>query len=698
MRRFALSGLRMRLLLLVAFAVIPALLIKLYTGLEFRNIMATRSREGLLRLAKIAATQESQLIEGTRQVLVALAQVPELRARSTNQVACTSLLSELLKQYPTYMNIALVNLKGDVVASAQPLSKPVNVSDRSYFQRAVATRNFAMGEYQTSRITGRPNLNCAYPVYNGTGELQGVLFISIELTWLAHLAEEASLPAGASLTVVDREGTILLRHPDGAEWVGKSALGEPVTKALIEGSLEGTADAEGPDGSPWIYAYTSLGGAARGVRVTVGRPRDLAFADVNRVFTRTFMALGLIALLAFAAALIGAQVFILRPVNALVDASRRLGSGDLGARGGLPDERGELGELARSFDEMAASLQQREVEREAAQAALRREDEFTNTVMDTAEALIVVYDREGNILRFNSACERATGYSFEELRGRPFWEFLVPPDEMDAVMTRFRLLQAGSFPNKGESHRITKSGERRLISWANTALLDDAGEVEFIIATGIDITDLRKVEDELRLDERRMQTLLALGEMGDASLQEITDYAMEEGVKLTSSTIGYIAFANEDETVLTMHSWSKTAMQQCAIVDKPIIYPVVTCGVWAEPLRQRKPVIMNDYQAPDPRKKGYPAGHVEVTRHMGIPVFEGDRVVAVAGVGNKTIVPSITISDGNGGANYQVTQQNFTTGTINSAEAAISIPKSAACSIRNWDSPNDSGYSRWSLR
>jgi signal transduction histidine kinase len=129
--------------------------------------------------------------------------------------------------------------------------------------------------------------------------------------------------------------------------------------------------------------------------------------------------------------------------------------------------------------------------------------------------------------------------------------------------------------------------------------------------------------------------LLTLGEMGEASLQEITDFAMEEGVKLTKSTIGYIAFTNEDETVLTMHSWSKTAMAQCSIVDKPIIYPVVTCGLWAEPLRQRKPILTNDYQAPDPLKKGYPTGHVEVTRHMGIPVFDGERVVAVAGVGNK---------------------------------------------------------------
>ena len=81
-------------------------------------------------------------------------------------------------------------------------------------------------------------------------------------------------------------------------------------------------------------------------------------------------------------------------------------------------------------------------------------------------------------------------------------------------------------------------------------------------------------------------------------MQEITDFALEEAVRLTESEIGYLAFMNEDETVLTMHSWSKTAMEQCAIIDKPIVYPVETTGLWGEAVRQRQPVVTNDYAAP----------------------------------------------------------------------------------------------------
>jgi PAS domain S-box-containing protein len=141
--------------------------------------------------------------------------------------------------------------------------------------------------------------------------------------------------------------------------------------------------------------------------------------------------------------------------------------------------------------------------------------------------------------------------------------------------------------------------------------------------------------EDRRLDQQRLEALVQLNEMEDAPLQEITDFALEEAVRLTRSTIGYLAFMSEDEKVLTMHSWSKEAMQECAIIDKPIVYQVAETGLWGEAVRQRKPVVTNDYAAPNPLKKDCPAGHVLVRRHMNAPIFEGKRIVAVAGVGNK---------------------------------------------------------------
>jgi signal transduction histidine kinase/DNA-binding response OmpR family regulator len=146
---------------------------------------------------------------------------------------------------------------------------------------------------------------------------------------------------------------------------------------------------------------------------------------------------------------------------------------------------------------------------------------------------------------------------------------------------------------------------------------------------------LRRSEKGLRLDESRLEGLLRLSQMTGATLKEITDFALEEAVRLTESKIGYLAFTNADETVLTMHSWSRSAMAECAIQDKPIHYPLVTTGLWGEAVRQRRPIITNDYAAPTPWKKGYPSGHVQIARHMNVPIFDGERIVIVAGVGNK---------------------------------------------------------------
>jgi len=146
----------------------------------------------------------------------------------------------------------------------------------------------------------------------------------------------------------------------------------------------------------------------------------------------------------------------------------------------------------------------------------------------------------------------------------------------------------------------------------------------------------KKAEEESKLSASRLEALLKLNQMTDKPIQELTNFALEEAIRLTGSQIGYFAFMNEEETVLTMHSWSKSAMEECRIKDKPIIYPVETTGLWGEAVRQRRPIITNDYSAPNPWEKGYPAGHVTVIRHMNAPVFDGDRIVIVAGVGNKS--------------------------------------------------------------
>ncbi|MDR6221600.1 signal transduction histidine kinase [Methanococcoides alaskense] len=195
-------------------------------------------------------------------------------------------------------------------------------------------------------------------------------------------------------------------------------------------------------------------------------------------------------------------------------------------------------------------------------------------------------------------------------------------------------LSGKSVHYEGE-YRSVISGKLTQIKADYSPYISEDGSLLGGIGIIEDIAERNRAEETLLLDESRLEALLQLNQMTDASLQEITDFTREEAVRLTQSKLGYLSFMDENETVLTMHSWSRDAMEECKIGDKPLVYPLETTGLWGEAVRQRIPIITNDYQAPNPFKKGYPEGHVELKRHMNVPIFDGDRIVIVAGVGNK---------------------------------------------------------------
>jgi PAS domain S-box-containing protein len=142
--------------------------------------------------------------------------------------------------------------------------------------------------------------------------------------------------------------------------------------------------------------------------------------------------------------------------------------------------------------------------------------------------------------------------------------------------------------------------------------------------------------DALKQDECRLQALVNFYQMTSAPLKELMNFAVEKAVEISASSIGYLAFVSDNETLLTMYAWSAQAMKECNIDKKPIEYPIDSTGLWGEAIRQRSPVITNNYAAENPLKKGHPKGHVPIIRHMNIPVFDGTHIVMVAGVGNKT--------------------------------------------------------------
>lgn len=405
------GSLRLRLVILVLMTVLPAFGLIVYTALEQRRLAVQAIREEALRLAQIASAEQERSVEGTRQLLMTLAQLPAVREGQA--AACTALLTDVLARQSRYLNLGVIKPDGDVACSAVAVSGPVNLADRPYFRRAVETREFAVGEYQVGRITGKATINFGYPVLDPTGAVRSVVFAALDLAWLSQLAADARLPEGTTLTVTDRGGTVLAAYPDPGRWVGESLAKEPLLGTILSRG-EGVTEVSVLGGPARLVAFTPLGGAPQAgyVYLSIGIPMHTAFAEADRVLRRGLVGLGLVTLVALIAAGLVSELGILRPVNVLVSAARRLGAGDLSARTGLPHGRGELRQLARTFDEMADAIARRQQELEtlfaldrALAQANRPEDvariaaEHVVSVLGFDAAAAFLLDARGQVLR-----------------------------------------------------------------------------------------------------------------------------------------------------------------------------------------------------------------------------------------------------------------------------------------------------------
>jgi len=217
---------------------------------------------------------------------------------------------------------------------------------------------------------------------------------------------------------------------------------------------------------------------------------------------------------------------------------------------------------------------------------------------------------------------------------------IVHPEDRDLVLaTHQRSLDPAGDGRIYSEHRIIRpNGEVRWLVWSGRTIFRDtaAGRVPGRgIAVVFDITERKRAEEELKLNEARLASLLRISQYSSTSIQKLLDYALDEAIALTGSKIGYIYFYDETTQQFTLNTWSKGVMQVCSIAERQAIYQLQETGIWGEAVRQARPIIVNDFQAPHPLKQGYPEGHAPLYKYLTIPVVSSDRIVAVVGVANK---------------------------------------------------------------
>lgn len=376
MNRSVFSSLRTRIIILVLLAVLPAWVIMVHTFFEQRRMKVAQIQQNTLEVARFVAQEDEQFLQSTRETLLTLAHF--LSLYGDNLLQCNLFFAKVLQQLNSYINFGAALPNGEVFCAANPLALTHNLADQLWFRQVLGTRDFVVGDFQKETGAHSSVLLMAYPLYEFGPSPRAVVFTLIDVGTLNpfRFDLESQLPPGSTLELVVESGTVLAQRPKSKHPLPSSVEQKLLAETLRTGNAD-VIEAAGPDGVPSLYAIAPIKSGLRRSRVYIlfRVPTNSAFADAQKMLIRNVSLLAIVAVLAILAAWFGGNAFIVRQVHTIADTSRRLAGGDLKARTGLQRTRGELGTLARAFDDMAARLEEHQEQERTSRQLLSKSRE-----------------------------------------------------------------------------------------------------------------------------------------------------------------------------------------------------------------------------------------------------------------------------------------------------------------------------------
>ncbi|OKH25436.1 PAS domain S-box protein [Chroogloeocystis siderophila] len=273
-------------------------------------------------------------------------------------------------------------------------------------------------------------------------------------------------------------------------------------------------------------------------------------------------------------------------------------------------------------------------QRKQIEESLETERNFISAVVDTASALVIVLNSHGQIVRFNASCEQTTGYSFDEVRGRYFWNVLLLPEDVEPIKATFSSIKTAQFPNEYECCWVTKDKRHRWIAWSSNVLLDAHDEIEYIVSTGIDITERKRAEQRLAAQHAVTRVLAE-----SATLNIATPKLLQAICESVDWDLGELWSIDSQTNVLyCVHIWhrpSLVAVEEFEAIAQTKFTPGV--GLPGRVWDSGEPIWMTDISQDREFHRTEIALKVGLHSVLGFPIHNGNEKLGVMVVFNRKI-------------------------------------------------------------
>ncbi|PVE24378.1 hypothetical protein DC522_10960 [Microvirga sp. KLBC 81] len=548
-----------RLLLLALISVLPAIVIWTFTEVSLRRAREAEVNDLAVRQAQLVGAELERIFDGIKGLLLAVDEAPSIRTFDT--AACSPYLKAIQEKVPYVLSFVAMDISGHIrCRPTGTVDTQHYYADRPYFHNALGVKGFVVGEYTPVFDEGglgpHPVLPLALPIWNDRGDVVGVLAAALDLKWLSQKLKERTVPKDGSVTIADRRGIAIVQEPSPERLVGKLLPWDHLAQARA--NEVGTAETVSVDGVKRVVGYIPLELPPKDIYINVGLSTKAAFASINQAAKRGFMLIAAALVLALSLSWLASRAFITKPFEIMTNAVKDWRRGDYQARINLPKNSGELGILAKAFNDLMDDVAER-------QEALKASEERARLALEAGHMGTWWYDHRKRIGGWSSQAALLLGFPARETTVEPQeWRSLIHPEDEPGVVEKLKAAIRGNGEYEDEYRVRRPDGRVCWISSKGKVSFDTQKNPTSLVGIIQDITERKQVDEQQRffLDELNHRVKNTLATVQSIAAQTLR--SADSAAQFKKAFEGRLLALSMTHNLLTLKSWREADLHDIA--------------------------------------------------------------------------------------------------------------------------------------